>query len=177
MHPLHLRLADGSPGVVGAAREVAAEIAEDLEAFAVVVDGLAHEWEGVRNRSAWALDTATRSFPTRLAPHAAALLAVAEADRSGGMLRRLLPLLLARVPLDAAQARHTTDWALAMLDRSRVADQANLLSLLAAVALAHRDLALAIVPRVHIALDHPAPSVRARARHAAARLDRAGLLP
>ena len=177
MHPLHLRLADSTRGPIGAARDVAAEIGHDPDAFAVVVDGLAHPEEEVRNRSAWALDVATRSYPRRLAPHADALLAVAEADRNGGMLRRLLPSLLSRVPLTPTQARHVTDWALGMLDRSRVADQANLLSALAAVALAHPDLAPDIVPRIHVALDHPAPSVRARARRLCARLDRRGLLP
>ena len=175
MHPLHLRLADRSLGPIGAARDVAAEIAHDPDAFAVVVDGLAHPDEGVRNRSAWALDVATRSFPSRLSPHADALLAVAQADRNGGMLRRLLPLLVSRVALTPAQARRVTGWALGMLGRSRVADQANLLSVLGAVALAHPDLAPGIVPRVHVALDHPAPSVRARARHLCARFDRHGL--
>ncbi|WP_412061495.1 hypothetical protein [Rubrivirga sp. IMCC45206] len=175
MHPLHLRLADRSLGPIGAAREVAAEIAHDPDAVAVVVDGLAHPDEGVRNRSAWALDVATRSTPSRLAPHADALLAVADADRTGGMLRRLLPRLVSRVPLTPAQARRATGWALGRLDRSRPADQANLLGALAAVAVAHPGLAPGIVPSLHIALDHPAPSVRARAWHLCARLDRHGL--
>ena len=175
MHPLHLRLAAASPGVVGAARAVAAEIAHDDEAFAVVVDGLAHDDEGVRNRSAWALDVATRRHPARLAPHADALLDAAATDRDGGMLRRLLPLLLSRVPLDADPADRVAAWALARMDRSRVADQANLLTLLTAIVLAHERLAPRIVPRVHVALDAAAPSVRARARHCCRRLDRAGL--
>ncbi len=164
-------------GPIGAAREVAAEIAHDPGAFAVVVDGLAHPDEGVRNRSAWALDVATRSYPRRLSPHADALLTVAHADRNGGMLRRLLPLLVSRVRLTPAQARRVTVWALGLLDRSRVADQANLLSALAAVAVAHPNLAPAVVTRLHVALDHPAPSVCARARHLCARLDRHGVSP
>ncbi len=111
MHPLLLRLADGSPGVVGAAPAVAAEIAGDPDLLAVVVDGLDADHEGVRNRAAGALDRATRRDPARLGPHAEALLAVADADRTGTTLRRLLPLLLGRLRLDVPGARHVVGYA------------------------------------------------------------------
>lgn len=177
MHPLHLRLADGSPGVIGAARVVAVEIAGDPVAFAVVVDGLASDNPGIRNRSAWALDRATRRHPDRLASHVNSLLDVAGADYIGGTLRRLLPLLLSRIPLDARQARHVLTWGMKRLDRVPVAEVANLFEALASIATQHPDLAPPTIRRLHAALDHPAPSVRARARHLAARLDRLGLAP
>lgn len=174
MHPLLLRLAEGPPNAIGPARSVAAEAAGDPTAVAVLMDGLVSPDEGVRNRSAWVLNRVARSYPSRLAPHAGALLEAAEAGRFGGMLRRLLPRLLARVPLDDGQAGRVMVWGLARLDRSPIAEQANVLEALASVALQHPGLAPRIVPRIHLALDHPAPAVRARGRHLCARLDRHG---
>ena len=174
MHPVLLRLADGpSPGTLGHAREVADEIAADPDLFAVVVDGLADDAEGVRNRSAIAIDRATERRPDLLAPHADALFDAAEADRSGGALRRLLPRLLSRLALDPDQARRLAAHAEAWLRTEPPGAQANALDALAAVALQHPDLAPALRPLLEDALDHDAPSVRSRARRHGARLDRA----
>lgn len=100
MHPVLLRLADGSPGVLGAALDVAEEIARDPDLLAVVVDGLDADAEGVRNRAVNALVRASRKSPDLLAPHADALLHAA---------------LDAPAPSLRARARHL----LARLDRSR----------------------------------------------------------
>ena len=172
MHPVLLRLADGSPGVLRHAPAVAAEIARDPDLFEVVVDALAHDNVGIRNRAAIALDRATRRDPAPLAVHADALLDAAEADRPGGALRRLLPLLLSRLPLDAARARRLAAHAEVWLRDEPAAVRANALDALASLARQHPATRDRVRPHVERALSDPAPSVRARARRQCARLDR-----
>lgn len=173
MHPLLLRLADGSPGVIGAAPVIAREIAEDPDLLAVVVDGLESDDVGVRNRAINALDRATRQHPDRLAPHAEALLDAAAAQRDGATLHRLLPLVLGRLDLDLADARRVVDHARQRLADGAVATKANALDALASMAAQHPEIDAEVRPILEAALDHPAPSLRARARLVLARLDRA----
>ncbi|MEM0962222.1 MAG: hypothetical protein AAGK21_06785 [Bacteroidota bacterium] len=172
MHPLLLRLADGSPGVLGAAPAVAREIADDPDLLAVVVDGLASGHEGVRNRSANALDRATRQDAAVLQLHREALLAAADADLQGATLRRLLPLLLRRLQLDLPDARRVVDYSLPRADRGPVATRSNALDALASTAGQHPAIESEICPVLEAALDDPGVSHRARARLVLARLDR-----
>lgn len=171
MHPVLLRLAEGSPNGIGAAREVAAEVLEAPALAAVLVDGLTDASRGVRTRSAWALDRASRERPGLLAPHAAALLDAADTDPPGPGLRRLLPLLLARLDLGLDDARRVESYARRRLADGAIAAQANALEALAAMARLHSEIEAR--PALETALDAPAPAVRARARRLLERLDRA----
>ena len=132
-HPVLQRLAVGSPGVVGAADEVAREIEDDPDLFAVVADGLGDEDVGVRNRAANALDKATRRHPERLQPHAEAVLEAARSDLEGTTLRRLLPLLLGRLRLDLEDARFVVAYC-RRGERGPVATRSNALDALASMA-------------------------------------------
>ncbi|WP_143537550.1 hypothetical protein [Rubrivirga marina] len=168
-----LRLAEGdTPGTLGHARAVAEEVVTHPDLVEVLVDALAHDEEGLRNRAAIALDRAARHDPRPLAPFAGALLDAAEADRPGGALRRLLPLLLSRVPFDVESAHRLVDHAAHWLRTEPSAVRANALDALVAVVHQHPSLLERVRPSVEAALDHPAPSVRARARRQCARLDR-----
>jgi hypothetical protein len=157
---------------LGHAPAVAEEVADQPGLVEVLVDALADNDEGLRNRATIALDRATRRDPALLAPFADALLAAAEADRPGGALRRLLPLLLSRVPLRLGDARrlvdHTEDW----LRTEPSAVRANALDAAVSAVRQHPALLGRVRPLAEAALDHPAPSVRARARRQCARLDR-----
>ena len=173
MHPVLLRLAEGaSPGTLGHAPAVAEEVARDPDLVEVLVDALADDDEGIRNRATIALDRATRHDPTLLAPFADALLATAEVDRPGGALRRLLPLLLSRVSLRVAEAERLVDHAERWLRTEPPAVRANALDALFSAARQHPSLLGRVRPLAEAALDHPAPSVRARARRQCAHLDR-----
>ncbi len=172
VHPLLLRLADGTPGVIGAAPAVAEEIADDPDLLAVVVDGLDADAEGVRNRAANALDRATRRQPDQLAPHADALLAAADAGRTGSTLRRLLPLLLGRLRLDREGAWRVVAYARPRVEAGPVATRSNALDALASMAALHVEIEREVRPLLEIALDSPDASHRARARLVCARLDR-----
>lgn len=173
MHPVLLRLAEGrSPGTLGHAPAVAEEVARHPDLVEVLVDALADDADGVRNRAAIALDRTTRADPPLLAPHADALLAAAEADRPGGALRRLLPLLLSRVSLGPGDAERLIDRAECWLRTEPPAGRANALDALISAARQHPRLLGRARLLAEAALDHPAPSVRARARRQCARLDR-----
>ena len=173
MHPILQRLSEGTPGVIGAAPAVAREIAGDLDLLAVVVDGLGHDAEGVRNRSANALDRATRRDPDALAPHTNTLLAYAQADRTGTTLRRLLPLLLGRLRLPLADARRVVRYAQPRTEAGPVATRSNALDALASMATLHPEIECEVRPLLEVALDDPGVSHRARARVVLSRLDRA----
>lgn len=171
-HPILQKLAVGTPGVVGASAEVAREIEGDPELFAVVMDGLGAEDVGIRNRAANALDRATRRDATLLQPHADALLECARANLEGATLRRLLPLLLGRLPLGLEDARRVVAYCRPRSERGLVATRSNALDALASMAALHPEIEAEILPVLEAALDDPGVSHRARARLVLERLDR-----
>ena len=158
MHPILQRLAVGSPGIVGDAAAVADEVEDDPDLLAVVVDGLSADAVGVRNRAANALDRATRRRPGLLAPYTRSLLDVADDDRTGSTLRRLLPLLLGRLPLDLAGARRVVGYALPRATDGPVATRSNALDALASMAELHREIERDVRPVLESALDVASPS-------------------
>jgi len=173
VHPVLLRLAEGdSPGTLGHAPAVAEEVADQPGLVEVLVDALSDDDEGLRNRATIALDRATRRDPAPLAPFADALLAAAEASRRGGALRRLLPLLLSRVPLRLDEAHRLVDHTETWLRTEPPAVRANALDAAVSAVRRHPALLGRVRPLAEAALDHPAPSVRARARRQCAHLDR-----
>ncbi|MGB3543034.1 hypothetical protein, partial [Rubrivirga sp.] len=138
-HPILQRLAVGSPGVVGAANEIAREIEDDPDLFAAVVDGLEDDDLGVRNRSANATDKATRRDAARLQPHADALFQAARADLEGATLRRLLPLLLGRLRLGLEDAQWVVAYCRPRSESGPIATRSNALDALASMAALHPD--------------------------------------
>ena len=171
-HPILQRLAVGSPGVVGAADEIAREIEDDPDLLAVVVDALEDDDVGVRNRAANALDKATRRCPERLQPHADAVLEAARTDHGGATLRRLLPLLLGRLRLDLEGARRVVAHCLPRSESGPIATRSNALDALASMAALDPAIEAEVLPVLEAALDSPSPSHAARARRVLARLDR-----
>jgi hypothetical protein len=144
--------------------EAAARAIADPPLIAVLLDAMRdHDDADVRFRAADAAEKAARERPDLLAPHADALVDVAEhADQHG--VRWHAAQMLARTELSAERARHATEILERYLaDDSRIVE-AWALSAITAIANAHPELRARAKKLVEDRLDSDHASVSARAR-------------
>ena len=144
------------------ASEIAGEVVADPPLIAVLLDGMLGDDDGIRPLAAAAAEHAARERPELLAPHADALIDVAERARDPET-RRFVAQMLARVELSDARA----DQATVILDGYLAGDdelvQAWALSAIVALANEHPRLRRHAGELVHERIDSDVPPVAERA--------------
>lgn len=88
--------------------QVVDEVIEDPTAFESLVHGLADKDEGVRRRSAAAIDAVTSMQPHLIVPYKSEILAAAE-EADEEQLQKALASILPRLPLDPSERDQSLD--------------------------------------------------------------------
>jgi len=164
MHPLLRRLAGGDRRSTGLADEVARDISQASNLFAIVVDGMTVDDPVVRMRAADAVEKASRAQPDLLQPHKKTILTnVATVVQSE--VRWHLVQLIPRLRLTANERKQAIALLWSCLEcRSKIV-QVNAMQALADLAVQDGRLRKIVIERLRSLAVEGGPAVRARARN------------
>lgn len=163
LHPLLQRLQGGDRRSIGEADEVAASVRREPELFSLLIEGMRHDDELIRMRSADAAEKVTAELPEALEPYKDDLLGeIGHLEQQE--VRWHVALMLPRLELDASDRQRACRLLETYLeDRSRIV-RVSAMEAMAHLATVDERLAPDLIQRLEELTKNGSPAMRARGR-------------